>query len=52
MMTWQMTFYCISSAPTSIDIVGMHQDALRVLLPTCRTCSTEMMMNYHAQTTA
>ena len=36
--------------PTSVDIVGMHQALLRFLLLTFGTCSTELMMNYHAET--
>ena len=38
--------------PTSVDIVGMHQDVLRFLLLTFGTCSTELMMNYYAPTIA
>ena len=38
--------------PTTVDIIGMHQDVLRFLLLTFETCSTELMMNYHAPTIA
>ena len=31
-----------------IEKKGMHQDVLRFLLLTFETCSTELMMNYHA----
>ena len=47
-MTQQITYCSISRRPTSVDVVGMHQDALHILLSTCRTCSTEPIMNYHA----
>lgn len=47
-MTQQITYCSISRRPTSVDVVGMHQDALYILLSTCRTCSTEPIMNYHA----
>ena len=43
----QMTFCNIPRTPTSVDIVGMHQDVLRFLLLTFGTCSTELMMNFH-----
>ena len=39
-----------SGTPTSLDIVGMHQDVLRFLLLTCGACSTELMMNYRTPT--
>ena len=48
MMTWQMTFYSSWRTPTLVDIVGMHQDVLQFLLLTFGTCSTELIMNYHA----
>ena len=35
----------ISRIPTSVDIAGMHQDALSFLLLTFGTGSTELMMN-------
>ena len=38
--------------PTSVDIVGMHQAVLRFLLLTFGIYSTELMMNYHAETIA
>ena len=39
----------ILGTPTSVDILGIHhQDALRFLLLTFGTCSTELMINYHA----
>ena len=51
-MMWQMTFCSIWRTPTLLDIVGMDQEALHFLLLAFGTCSTELMMNYHAPTVA
>ena len=49
-MKWQLIFCSILRTPTFVDMVGMHLDALHILLSTCGTCSIELMMNYHAPT--
>ena len=41
MMTWRIIFCSILGTTTSIDIVGMHQDALHFLLSTNETCRTD-----------